>query len=153
MRLFIFIFLTCKVLLFADGYSIQLMSYRYDSSLTPYFMSIVKRTNLEYRIVEEDGYKKILLGSFGTRHKADVIYKSLHCIPEDSFVRKLHVKNNMLATVNNKNRKKNKSTKRVECTEKEQCRAIKQYDLRRKCEIKEALEYLRNSGYYHFADN
>ncbi len=32
----------------------------------------------------------------------------------------------------------------------ERCSIIKQHRLRRSCEIKEALDYLRESGYYHF---
>ena len=80
MKLAIFIFLTCKLLLLGDDY-----------------------------IVQVSGFKS----------KAEVakICKNLKCV----FVKK------------------------------EDCSHIKLHTQKRSCEIKEALEYLKNSGYYHFS--
>jgi hypothetical protein len=150
MRLFIFIFFTCKALLIGDEYTIQLMSYKHESSLTPYFMKIVQKTTLKSKIIKEDGYNKIIIGKFKSKTEAIKVCKSLKCIPPDSFVRKYPIKKIKPVSKSKRVIKKVRVFKSTPCSKKKQCNLIQQYKPRRECEIKEALDYLRDSGYYHF---
>jgi len=143
MKFFIFIFLTCKALL-ADDYTIQLMSYKHESSLTANFMKMANRTGLEFRSFNEDNYKKVCIGSFTTKAEAQRVCKTLKCIPDDVFVRKYPTK--VLIPVS----KIKKLSLPIEVLEKKECSSYSEYRLVRACEIEEALDYLRNSGYYHF---
>jgi len=96
-------------------------------------MKKIQNTELGYHIFREDGYKKIVLGEFGSREVAVYVSKTLKSLPDDRFVRIY-------------SRKQDKT----EC-QKELCSSLKKYTDRRKCEIEESLDYLRNSGYYHFS--
>lgn len=152
MRVLLFIFLTCKALM-AEDYTIQLMSYKDDSSLTPYFMKMVKKTALPSQIFEEDGLKKIVVGNFPSKAEAQRVCQTLKCIPDDVFVRALP-QNKAEEKVEAK--ENNTSTKAEitcpKCPTMQPCSAFKDLSTRRACEIKNALDYLRDSGYYHFSD-
>ncbi len=141
MKFFFFIFFISKVLL-ASNYTIQLMSYKHESSLTPNFMKMVNRTGLEFRSFDEGKYKKVCIGSFTTKAEAQRICKTLKYIPDDVFVRRYPAKVPKI--------KKLPSVMQV--PEKKDCNSYTEYRLMRACEIEEALHYLRNSGYYHFRD-
>jgi hypothetical protein len=143
MKLLIFLFLTCKALL-ADDYTIQLMSYKYESSLTPSFMKMVNRTGLEFRSFNEDNYKKVCIGRFTTKLEAQRVCKTLKCIPDDVFVRKYPTKVVMPSS------KLKEVSSPIQVREKRECSSYTEYRLVRACQIGEALYYLRNSGYYHF---
>ena len=132
MKFIIFVYITCKILS-ADIYTIQLMSYSNDSSLSFSFMKKIQNTGLQYYIFKEDSYKKIVLGKFGSRDVANYVSKTLNLFPDDRFVRIYPQKQS-----------------KTEC-QKESCNSIKNHTDRRVCEIKESLAYLRNSGYYHFS--
>ncbi|MEA3523714.1 MAG: hypothetical protein U9R50_12175 [Campylobacterota bacterium] len=146
MKFLIILFLTCKVLL-ADDYTIQLMSYKHESSLTPYFMKIVKATALEPRIFSEGGYKKITIGSFKTRSEAIRISKTLKCLPLDIFVRKYQLK----AIAKEIDVAEIQKSKEMDYFTQVSCNASQTYKMRRSYEIKEALDYFRNSAYYRFS--
>ncbi len=74
---------------------------------------------------------ELVIGSFKTKTEANKVYKSLKCISDNMQIKQF------------------KSSKIIKNT-KHKCESIKYYGPRRSCEIKEALDYLRNSGYYHF---
>jgi len=137
----------------AEEYTIQLMSYKDDSSLTPYFMKMVKKTALPSQIIEEDGLKKIVVGSFPSKAEAKRVCKTLKCIPDDVFVRILPQKK---AEEKVKTKEDNTSQKAEvtcpKCPTMQPCGAYKEFSTRRACEIENALKYLRDSGYYRFSD-
>lgn len=153
MRLIIFIFFTCKALL-AEEYTIQLMSYKLESSLTPYFMNIVKKTGLESRIFSEDGLQKITIGSFSTKSEAIRERKRLKCLPDDVFIRR-YPKKDIKPVVENEKISVSKVQELAcpKCPLSEPCKSLKTKNSRRSCEIRESLDYLRNSGYYRFSSD
>jgi hypothetical protein len=151
MRLLLFIFLTCKALM-AEDYTIQLMSYKNDSSLTPYFLKMVKKTGLPSQLFEEDGLKKIAVGVFHSKAEAQRVCKTLKCIPHDVFVRVLpqkKVEEKVQVSENNTSEKSDVVCPK--CPTMEPCSAFKDHSTQRACEIGNALDYLRNSGYYRFS--
>ena len=141
MKFFFFIFFISKVLL-ASNYTIQLMSYKHESSLTPSFMKMAKKTGLNFRSFHENNYKKVSVGSFTTKAEAQRICKTLKYIPDDVFVRRYPTKAPKIK----------KLLSLTQVPEKKDCNSYTEYRLMRACEIEEALHYLRNSGYYHFRD-
>jgi hypothetical protein len=137
----------------AEDYTIQLISYKNDSSLTPYFLKMVNKTGLPSQIFEEDGLKKIAIGIFDSKAEAQRVCKTLKCIPHDVFVRLLPQKETEeKVQINENNVSKKPEFKCPECPTMEPCSAFKDHSTQRACEIENALDYLRNSGYYRFSE-
>jgi hypothetical protein len=107
-------------------------------------MRIVQGTHLKYHILNEDGYKKIVIGEFSKSDEAAKAKNKLKCLPKDSFVR-LYQK---------KEKRKNIALDDKSATDKKTltCNIYTDHSKYRACEISKALEYLRTSGYYHFTN-
>ena len=149
------LFLALTLPLFGQIYTIQLMSFTKKSSLTPYFMKLVKRSSYPHKIVREEGVGKILIGEFTTKKAAQEALKKLRCLPKDAFVRPLReTPKRSLETTKSVTKKASKkrvvAVRKVPCDTPKSCGKYKNKKERRLCEIHEAVTFYKNSRYYAY---
>ncbi len=144
-----FLVLTCKVL-FAASYAIQVLSYRDASSLTPAFMKMIERSGLTHQKFYENGYNKIVIGSFKTETDAIRAFGQLSCLPNDAFIRKLpEVEVPKVESVADD---KVTQPKTLSCPACAPCQVVCDPKEAHKMEIAKAIEYYKNSSFYRFSN-
>ncbi len=151
MQKIVLFFITCSVLLAAPYYTIQLMSYKKEDALPSDLKQKVQRSGLEYRIFEENGYNKLVLGRFKTRAEALHVKRILKCVPMDAFVRiwpetheNEHIALKLHETIDDTNSSLQEKQVCAPCVVVEDPKAL------HRAQMEQAIEYFKNSGYYRF---
>lgn len=95
MKTFLLI-LSAAVLSYAKTpYWVQVIAVKHPSSLTKQFLAKTKKCYAKYRIVHQNGFKKVWLGSFNSRKNAYNAKKFFQtCLSKNAFIVKGYAKNN-----------------------------------------------------------
>ncbi len=144
--------------LYATPYWIQVSSIAADKKIAPSLIKTIKKNGFSYKTVEEQGRKKVRLGSFSHYNEARKALPKIRCkIAYDAFIvphasakstKKLPAVPTKVAPIVMKTEQE-KPPVSVKAPKKS-CECVYDVHLLRKTELDKALRYYKKSAYYGF---
>ena len=147
--------------LYAAPYWIQVSSVRADKNIAPSFIMKIKKSGFTYKIVEEQGRKKVRLGSFSQYKEALKTLPKVRCkIAYDAFIVPHTLKKPRVRVIKPTLLKDNPVVVKTTTSQgmppvvvtvaPEPCECIYDVHLLRKMELENALTYYKHASYYEF---